>query len=119
MTTILTTNHGQVNAMMVNNTTARHAAVIARRTGSVEMGVMKSLMIDTLKLKLQTGVAHFWFLKKNGELREAWGTTSHQLMKDKILGTGYTGEQVNVVKYWDCVKGDWGALRYENLIAVE
>lgn len=121
MTTILTTtNKGQLNAMMVNNATTRHAAVIARRTGSLEMGIMKSLMIDNLKTKLQTGVAHFWYLKAStNEIREAWGTTSHQLMKDKILGTGCTGEQVNVVKYWDCVKGAFRSMRYENLIAVE
>ena len=120
MTTIATiNNYNCVNTMVINNATSRHAQVIARRTGSLEMGMMKSLLIDNLKVKLQTGVAHFWYKKINGEVREAWGTTSHKLMQDKVVGTGYTGEQVNVVKYWDCVKGAFRCLRYENLIAVE
>lgn len=55
----------------------------------------------------------------DGSVREAWGTTSHQLMQDKIIGTGYTGEQMNVVKYWDVLKGGFRSLRYENLIAIE
>lgn len=121
MTTITTiNNYNGINSMVISNTTARHAAVIARRTGSMEMGMMKSLMIDNLKIKLQTGVAHFWYKKvSDGSVREAWGTTSHQLMQDKIIGTGYTGEQVNVVKYWDVLKGGFRSLRYENLIAIE
>ena len=107
-----------INEMVVNNATARHAKVIARRTGSAEMGMMKSLLIDTLKAKLQAGTAHFWFKKLNGEIREAWGTTNHVLMTNKIIGNGYTGEQVNTVKYWDVEKGAFRSLRYESLIAV-
>ena len=118
MKTIMTLNNKGINALVVNNATARHAAVIAQRTGSVEMGVMKSLLIDTLKAKLQTGTAHFWYQKLNGEVREAWGTTNHPLMANKIIGTGYSGEQVNTVKYWDVVKGAFRSLRYETLLAV-
>ena len=118
MKTIMALNNMGINAMVVNNSTARHAAVIARRTGSEEMGVMKSLLIDTLKAKLQAGTAHFWFRKLNGEIREAWGTTNHTLMANKIIGTGYSGEQVNTVKYWDVEKGAFRSLRYETLLAV-
>jgi hypothetical protein len=118
MKAIVALNNKGINAMVVSNTTARHAAVIARRTGSEEMGVMKSLLIDTLKAKLQAGTAHFWFQKVNGEIREAWGTTNHPLMANKIIGTGYSGEQVNTVKYWDVEKGAFRSLRYETLLAV-
>ena len=118
MKAIVTLNNKGLNSMVVNNTTAHHAAVIAHRTGSNEMGLMKSLLIDTLKAKLQAGTAHFWFQKLNGEIREAWGTTNHPLMANKIVGTGYSGEQVNTVKYWDIEKGAFRSLRYENLLAV-
>lgn len=117
MTTIISANKG-INAMVINNKTAKHAAVIASRTGSKEMGIVKSLLIDTLKAKLQAGTAHFWYMKSNGEIREAWGTTNHPLMQNKIIGTGYSGEQVNTVKYWDIEKGAFRSLRYENLLAV-
>lgn len=118
MKTLVSITNTGINEMVVNNATARHANVIARRTGSVEMGMMKSLLIDTLKAKLQNGTAHFWFRKLNGEIREAWGTTNYALMSNKIIGNGYTGEQVNTVKYWDVEKGAFRSLRYESLIAV-
>jgi hypothetical protein len=118
MKAIVTLNNKGLNTMVLNNTTARHAAVIARRTGSNEMGLMKSLLIDTLKAKLQT-TAHFLYRKAStNEIREAWGTTNHPLMANKIVGTGYSGEQVNTVKYWDIEKGAFRSLRYENLLAV-
>ena len=116
-TTILAVENGKANSMVLNGMTSRHAQVIANRTGSLEMGLMKSLLIDTLKAKLQT-TAHFWFRKVNGELREAWGTTNPSLMTNKIIGTGYSGEQVNTVKYWDIEKGAFRSLRFENLVAV-
>lgn len=118
MKTFITISSKGINTMVVNTKTANHANVIARRTGSIEMGMMKSLLIDTLKVKLQTGTAHFWYRKCNGEIREAWGTISHNLMAEKIIGSGYSGEEVNCVKYWDVEKGAFRSLRYENLIAV-
>ncbi len=118
MKTLMTISSKGINTMMVNNATSRHANVIARRTGSAEMGMMKSLLIDTLKAKLQSGTAHFWFRKLDGNIREAWGTTNHALMANKIIGNGYSGEEVNTVKYWDLEKGAFRSLRYENLIAV-
>ena len=118
MKTMMTFTRKGVNTMVVNNTTARHANVIARRIGSIEMGVAKSLLIDVLKAKMQIGSAHFWFRKVSGEIREAWGTTTHALMQNKIKGNGYSGEEVHCVKYWDIEKGAFRCLRYENLIAV-
>ena len=119
MKAIVALNNKGINALVVNSKTARHAAVIARRTGSEEMGIMKSLLIDTLKAKLQAGTAHFWYRKvSTNEVREAWGTTNHPLMANKIIGTGYSGEQVNTVKYWDVEKGAFRSLRYETLLAV-
>ena len=74
------------NAVVINNCTSRRANVIAQRTGSDVMGVVKAQMIDALKAKLQNGVAHFLFLKKDGSLREAWGTTANNLIKANVNG---------------------------------
>lgn len=118
-TTIASVKNGQVNSIMVlNRTTSRHAQVIAKRTGSEEMGLMKSLLIDTLKAKLQAGTCRFFYKKLNGEIREAWGTTNPSLMANKIIGNGYSGEQTNTVKYWDVERGGFRCLRIENLMAV-
>ena len=108
------------NSMVViSNSTSRRANVIARRTGSDAMGVIKSQQIDLLKAKLQNGVAHFIYKKQStGEIREAWGTTSSNLMKANINGRGISRDSVNCVCYWDCEKGSFRSLRFENLIEV-
>ena len=69
--------------------TAHRANVIARRTGSAAMGVVKAQMIDLLKAKLQSGVAHFIYIKQStGEVREAWGTCDGNLMRATQNGRG-------------------------------
>ena len=104
--------------VVINGMTARRANVIAHRTGSAAMGVVKAQMIDLLKAKLQNGVAHFIYMKKDGSIREAWGTCSGQLMKATQNGRGLSGDMVNTIKYWDVEKGGYRSLRYENLIQV-
>lgn len=102
----------------VNGMTARRANVIARRTGSEAMGIIKAQMIDLLKAKLQSGVAHFIYIKKDGSLREAWGTCSGNLMRATQNGRGLSGDQVYTVKYFDVEAGGYRSLRYENLVQV-
>jgi hypothetical protein len=102
----------------VNGMTAHRANVIASRTGSEAMGVIKAQMIDLLKAKLQSGVAHFLYMKKDGTLREAWGTCAGNLMKATQNGRGLSGDQVNTVKYFDVEAGGYRSLRFENLVQV-
>ena len=106
----------QVLAM--NGMTVHRANVIARRTGSEAMGIIKAQMIDLLKAKLQNGVAHFIYMKKDGSIREAWGTCSGNLMRATQNGRGVSGDAVNTVKYWDTMVGGYRSLRYENLVQV-
>ncbi|MBQ3247263.1 MAG: DUF2693 domain-containing protein [Alistipes sp.] len=106
----------QVVAM--NGMTAHRANVIARRTGSEAMGIIKAQMIDLLKAKLQSGVAHFLYMKKDGTLREAWGTCASNLMKATQNGRGLSGDQVNTIKYYDVMSGGYRSTRYENLVQV-
>ena len=104
--------------VIVNGMTAHRANVIFARTGSAAMGVVKAQMIDLLKEKLRNGVAHFLYMKKDGSLREAWGTCSGNLMRATQNGQGLSGDQVNTVKYWDTMSGGYRSLRYENLVQV-
>lgn len=107
-----------MSLVIVNSRTAHRADVIAVRTGSAIMGVLKAQMIETLKAKMQSGVAHFIYLKKDGTIREAWGTTASNLMRATQNGRGLSGDDVNTVKYYDIVKGGYRSLRYENLLQV-
>ena len=102
----------------VNGMTAHRANIIASRTGSEAMGVIKAQMIDLLKVKLQSGVAHFLYMKKDGTLREAWGTCAGNLMRATQNGRGVSGDAVNTVKYWDTMARGYRSLRYENLVQV-
>lgn len=107
-----------VNAIIINNATANKATVIATRTQSSEMGVMKAMLIDTLKVKLANGIAHFIFKKKDGSYREAWGTTQSNIAKAKINGRGVSREVYKTTAYFDVEMGEWRSFRWENLVQV-
>ena len=72
------------SVVVINNLTSRRASVIAHRTNSEAMGVIKAQMIDLLKAKLHMGVAHFIYVKKDGALREACSIKVSHLMKANI-----------------------------------
>jgi len=107
-----------INAIVINNATANRATVIASRTSSAELGMLKAMLIDTLKVKLANGIAHFIFKKKDGSLREAWGTTQSQLAKAKTNGRGVSREIYKTTAFFDVECGEWRSFRWENLIQV-
>ena len=107
-----------INALVINNTTAKRATVIALRTQSNEMGIMKAMLIDTLKAKLANGIAHFIFKKKDGSFREAWGTTQNNIAKAKTNGRGISREAYKTTAYYDVEVGAWRSFRWENLVQV-
>ena len=102
----------------VNDMTMLRAAVIERRTNNSVFAGMKAMMIETLKEKMRNGVAHFFFLKKNGELREAWGTTCKSLAEKYINGRGACREYFSTTAFFDVEKGEWRSFRWESLVKV-
>ena len=116
--TITSTDKTMRNAIVINNSTAHRATVIATRTQSNEMGVMKAMLIDTLKVKLANGIAHFIFKKKDGSYREAWGTTQSNRAKAKINDNGVSREVYKTTAYFDVECGAWRSFRWENLVQV-
>lgn len=103
---------------VVNGMDAVRANVIARRTHSNELGMVKAMMIENLKTKLMNGVAHFLFVKKDGTIREAWGTCSPALAKAKTNGRGESRENYATTAFFDVEKGEWRSFRWETLIQV-
>ncbi len=116
--TLSTTCQMMSNVAIVNNMTATRAKVIAYRTNSIDNGIVKAAMINELKVKLSNGIAHFIFAKKNGELREAWGTTMGNIAKAKTNGRGESRESFATTAFFDCEKGEWRSFRWETLIKV-
>ena len=107
-----------IQAISISNSTAVRASVIARRTQNAEIGMMKAMMIDNLKTKLANGVAHFIFVKKNGELSEAWGTTQANIAQAMTTGTGESREAYCTTSYYDVTLGAWRSFRWESIVKV-
>lgn len=109
-----------MNSMIIttNTLTASRMAVITKRTGSELMAGAKAMMIETLKRQMRSGVAHFVYAKRSGELREAWGTLSGSLIQQYINGEGISREVFATTAYFDCQKAAWRSFRWENLVAI-
>ena len=106
------------NALVISNGTANRMMVIAQRTQNLLIAGAKAMMIEDLKHKLRTGVAHFIFQKKNGELREMFATTNPSLVKRHINGRGVSRELYATTAVFDCELGEWRSFRWESIIKV-
>ena len=107
-------------AILLNHNTAVRAKVIAVRTSSRMVdGISKALLIEQLKKKLRSGqIVKFAYLKSNGDIRVAYGTTNADFVKDKVCGWGESRECYATTAYFDLEKAAWRSFRWENLIAV-
>lgn len=107
-----------MNTLVISSQTATRMAVIASRTGSELMAGAKSMMIEQLKDKLRTGIAHFVFQKKNGEYREMFATTNKALVERHIVGTGVSRELYATTAVYDVEVGAWRSFRWESIVKV-
>ena len=106
------------NIMVISDMTATRMAVIADRTQDLLVAGAKARMIENLKSKLRSGVAHFIFHKKNGELREMFATTCPSLVKRHINGRGVSRECYATTAVFDCELGEWRSFRWESIVKV-
>ena len=100
------------------NLTIARMTVIASRTKSELIAGTKAMMIENLKQQMNKGIAHFVFIKSDGTLREAWGTTHKDLIKRHINGRGRSREYYGSTAYFDAEKGQWRSFKWENIVAV-
>ena len=107
-----------MNALVITDTTAVRMNVIAQRTQNLLIAGAKAMMIENLKHKLRTGVAHFLYIKKNGEIREAWGTTNATLAYKYTNGRGVSREIYSTTAYFDIEKSLWRSFRWESIVKV-
>ena len=107
-----------MNALVISNATVTRMSVIAARTDSALLAGAKAMMIENLKEKLRSGVAHFLYMKRNGELREALGTTNRAVAAKYTNGNGCTREAFCTTAYFDIEVGEWRSFRWENLVKV-
>ena len=106
--------------ILLNDNTVVRAKVIAVRTSCRRVdGISKALLVEQLKQKLRSGqIVKFVYLKSNGDIRVAYGTTNADFVKDKVCGWGESRERYANTAYYDLESGGWRSFRWENLIAV-
>lgn len=98
--------------------TATRMAVIGRRTGSNLIAGAKAMMVLDLKRQMRNGIAHFVYQKRNGEYREAWGTTCKSIAERHTNGNGECREHFATTAYFDVERGGWRSFRWENIVGI-
>lgn len=107
------------NIIVTNNSlTVTRMEVIANRTNSMLMAGAKAMLIEQAKKEMSNGVCHFVYVKKNGELRETWGTLNRSLVEKHINGRGESRECYATSAYFDTENGGWRSFRWENIVSV-
>jgi hypothetical protein len=104
-----------VQVIKMENQTAQRAMFIANQTGSIEMGIIKSLEISLLLEKLHNGIVKFEYTKKStGKQRLAWGTLSDNLISEKVKGCKRRTNP-NCICYFDVERGEFRSFLVQNL----
>ena len=109
-----------MQAIILSSNTANRARVITVRTSAREIdGISIAVLVEQLKEKLKSGkIIKFAYLKSNGEVRVAFGTTNPDFIKDKVCGWGQSREDFATTAYFDLEKCAWRSFRWENLIVI-
>ena len=106
------------NLMIITDSTATRMNVIAQRTQNLLVAGAKAMLIEQLKEKLRGGAARFIFIKKNGEVREAFGTTNAAVAAKYTNGNGISREYFKTTAFFDIEKGEWRSFRWESIVKV-
>lgn len=109
-----------MNKVLITNDTLTVTRIeaIAHRTQSAFLSGAKAMMIQGLKRQMINGVAHFIYQKKNGEMREAWGTTCGTLAEKHTNGCSVGREHFGTTAYFDIERGAWRSFKWENIVAI-
>lgn len=92
------------------------ANIIAQCTGDAfAAGYLLSLG-NELRKRMQQGVVEFYFHKKDGSIRRAFGTTMGTLAKAHTNGRG--SSSIKVITFFDVEKGEWRSCQIQSLIKV-
>ena len=101
----------------LSDKTIERANLIAERTGSLEVGLAKALLIEQLEAKLANNqVGHIIFVKRDGTLREMFCSTNPALCSKHVKGEHREHFGTKVV--FDVEKGEFRSFRLESLVKV-
>ena len=114
---MLQTVNQTATAVVLKDKTVERANIIAQRIGSLEIAIVKAMMLEQLDAKLADNqLAHIIFQKKNGSLREIWCSTNPSLCRKHVKGVHREHYGTKVV--FDVEKGEFRSFRFESIIKV-
>ena len=75
------------------------------------ISVIHNSNMDALIRQLRLGAVHMFYRKKDGTLREAYGTLSDTFIPHRYWPAGKREAREYLVNYWDLEKGGWRAFQ--------
>ena len=85
---------------------------------NLNQSLMTSMSIVALQFQLMNGTSHFIYRKKDGSLREAFGTLLEKVVERNTNGLGYPRKYDGLQAYYDVEEQAWRSFRYENLVTI-
>ena len=107
-----------INKYMTAIVALKRALVINSRIENPFMTGVIMERISELKRRMQKEVVEIEFRKKDGSITRRFATTMGSLAKQHINGRGVSGDDRNVVTFWDCEKSAWRCFQVQSLVKV-
>ena len=113
----------QINAIAITSKDAERLSIITTRTNAtiaveIAMAGAKMQMVHDLKERMKTSVVEFYFIKRDGTLRHAYGATMPSLAAKHINGRGIPRESVKTTPFFCVESGQWKSFRWESIVKV-
>ena len=100
----------------LNSTDIVKANIISSRVdNSMVTGYLLAQGNELCK-RMQTSVVEFWFSKKDGSVRHAFGTTMRSLAKAHTVGGARSS--IKVIPFFDVEVGEWRSCQLQSIIKV-
>ncbi len=94
------------------------AKYAAQRSNDSFWAAMQLAKCNELVNRLRLGIVHGFFTKKDGTIREFWGTTRRSLANVKTSSRIGTNSKLPLgqIPFIDCETGEWRSLRIGSFI---
>ncbi len=105
----------KIGYIEVTSNDVLRANIIANQVGQNGMTLYLLALGNELRRRMQNGVVLFFYHKKDGSIRRAFGTTMPALAKAHSMNGG---SSYKVITYWDVEKAGWRSCQLHSLIKV-
>ena len=107
---------GNTAIIALNSTDIVKANIISSRVGNSMVTGYLLAQGNELRKRMQTSVVEFYFSKKDGSVRHAFGTTMRSLAKAHTVGGARSS--IKVIPFFDVEVGEWRSCQIQSIIKV-